>query len=250
MPGYDCLFLRMEALPSFDSHARVLPCSPRKRFSAKWQLLEYFISLPIPHILHYGKVEESPKGLGPVIIMEHISNEGDFNDTLYVPGRSRDERPILNPNVSQERLECVYGQMVDIMLQVSKHSFAEIDCIGKANEDDEIDDTWVVEHRPLTFNINELVQLGGVSPDLLHQGTFETALSYYQALAEMHIIHLTFNETTRSIPRKIVEPSTSHVVCFARSLAKFSCAMTTLVLSNCPVMTSDLKTFYQMHNTK
>ncbi|PWY80109.1 hypothetical protein BO83DRAFT_376042 [Aspergillus eucalypticola CBS 122712] len=77
------------------------------------------------------------------------------------------------------------------MLQLSKHSFVEIGCIGKANDDDEFDDTWVVKHRPLTFNMNELVQLGGVSPDLLPQSTFKTASLYYQALAEMRILHLT-----------------------------------------------------------
>ncbi|OJI82086.1 hypothetical protein ASPTUDRAFT_57823 [Aspergillus tubingensis CBS 134.48] len=161
-----------------------------QREVAVMQFLEYFTSLPIPHILHHGMTEESPKGLGPFIIMEHISNEGDFIDALNVPGRSRDERPMLNPNVSEERLEWVYGQMADIMLQVSRHSFAEIGCIGKANEDDEFDDTWVVKHRLLTFNMNELVQLGGVSPDLLPQSTFKTTSSYYQALAEMHMIHL------------------------------------------------------------
>ncbi|EHA24092.1 hypothetical protein ASPNIDRAFT_124789 [Aspergillus niger ATCC 1015] len=133
--------------------------------------------------------KESPKELGPFIIMEHISNEGDFIDAL-IPGRSRDDRPILDPNVSQERLEWIYGQMADIVLQVSRHSFAEIGCIGKAKENEEFDDTWIVKHRPLTFNMNELVQLGGISPDLLPQGTFKTASSYYRALAEMHMIHL------------------------------------------------------------
>ncbi|GLB05392.1 hypothetical protein AtubIFM57258_000673 [Aspergillus tubingensis] len=170
--------------------ASMFPEEKVQREVAVMQFLEYFTSLPIPHILHHGMTEESPKGLGPFIIMEHISNEGDFIDALNVPGRSRDERPMLDPNVSQERLEWVYGQMADIMLQVSRHSFAEIGCICKANEDDEFDDNWVVKHRPLTFNMNELVQLGGVSPELLPKSTFTTASSYHQALAEMHMIHL------------------------------------------------------------
>ncbi|CAK48997.1 uncharacterized protein BO96DRAFT_433053 [Aspergillus niger CBS 101883] len=160
-----------------------------QREVAVMHFLEYFTNLRIPHILHHGMTKESPKELGPFIIMEHISNEGDFIDAL-IPGRSRDDRPILDPNVSQERLEWIYGQMADIVLQVSRHSFAEIGCIGKAKENEEFDDTWIVKHRPLTFNMNELVQLGGISPDLLPQGTFKTASSYYRALAEMHMIHL------------------------------------------------------------
>ena len=122
--------------------------------------------------------------------MEYINNEGDFIDTINIPGRSRDDRPILGSNVAQNKLETVYSQMTDIMLQVSKHSFIEIGCIGKANEHDEFDDNWTVKYRPLTFNVNELVQLGGVPPQSLLQDTFKTASSYYQALAEMHMIHL------------------------------------------------------------
>ncbi|RDH39347.1 hypothetical protein BDQ94DRAFT_165071 [Aspergillus welwitschiae] len=170
--------------------ATMFPEEKVQREVAVMQFLEYFTNLRIPHILHHGITEESPKELGPFIIMKHISNEGDFIDALNIPGRSRDDRPILDPNVSQERLEWIYGQMADIVLQVSRHSFAEIGCIGKAKENDEFDDTWIVKHRPLTFNMNELVQLGGVSPDLLPQGTFKTASSYYRALAEMHMIHL------------------------------------------------------------
>ena len=77
-------------------------------------------------------------------------------------------------------------QMADIVLQVSRHSFAEIGCIGKAKENDEFDDTWIVKHRPLTFNMNELVQLGGVSPDLLPR-----ALSKHRHLITEHWLRCT-----------------------------------------------------------
>ncbi|PYI07233.1 hypothetical protein BO78DRAFT_443518 [Aspergillus sclerotiicarbonarius CBS 121057] len=170
--------------------ASMFPEEKVKREVAVMQFLEYFTNLRVPHILHYGMTEESPKSLGPFIIMEYIENDGDFIDAISIPGRSRDDRPILDPNIPQERLETVYSQMSDIMLQVSKHSFTEIGCIGKANEHDEFDDNWIVKHRPLTINMNELVQLGGVPPRLLPQNTFKTASSYYQALAEMHMIHL------------------------------------------------------------
>lgn len=104
--------------------------------------------------------------------MECITNEGDFIDALNIPGRSHDERPRLDPDIAQVRLELVYGQMAEIMLQVSRPSFAEIGCIGKANDDE---DTWTVKNRPLTFNMNELVQLSGVQPDQLPQHPFQSA---------------------------------------------------------------------------
>lgn len=38
--------------------------------------------------------------------------------------------------------------------------------------------------------MDELVQFGGAQPHQLPQHTFQTASSYYQALAETHMIHL------------------------------------------------------------
>ncbi|KAL2797999.1 hypothetical protein BJX66DRAFT_334354 [Aspergillus keveii] len=135
-----------------------------QREVAVMKFLEYFDSFRAPHVLHHGMTAERPIGLARLLSW--------------------------NPNVSQERLEMVYSQIVDVMLQVSRHKFSHIGCIPKTYEDDEFDDTWVVKHRPLTFNMNELVQLGGVDPAQLPQNVFETASSYYQALAEMHMTHL------------------------------------------------------------
>lgn len=107
--------------------------------------------------------------------MEHINNDSDIINAINTPDLSLDNRPILDPDVPQERLESVYGQMADIVLQVSKYPFPEIGCISKANEDDEFIDTWIVKHRPLAFNTNGLVQVGGVQPHQLLQHTFQTA---------------------------------------------------------------------------
>ncbi|KAL3449098.1 hypothetical protein BJX65DRAFT_55840 [Aspergillus insuetus] len=51
-------------------------------------------------VIIHGMSAESLIGLGPFIIMEYIKHEGDFIDALNIPGRSRDDRPILDPNVS------------------------------------------------------------------------------------------------------------------------------------------------------
>lgn len=159
--------------------ASMFPEEKVMRETAVMQFLEYFTILRIPHILHYETAEESPRELGLFIIMEYINNDGDLLDALNIPGRSRKDRPILDPSISQERLESVDSQMADVMIQVTKPSFTEIGCIAKANEEDEFDDTWIVKHRPFTFNMNELVQLGGVHPQQLPQDTFKTAASYY-----------------------------------------------------------------------
>lgn len=163
-----------------------------KREVAVMLFLEHFTNVRVPHVLHSGMTAGSPCGLGPFIIMEYIDHDHDFIDALNIPGRSRQERPIMNPDISSERLELVYRQMADILLQFSSHCFSEIGCISKANEDDEFDDKGVVKHRPLTFNMNELVQLGGFPAKLLPQHPFTTASSYYESLAEMHLAHLSY----------------------------------------------------------
>ncbi|KAL4969188.1 uncharacterized protein BDV14DRAFT_210959 [Aspergillus stella-maris] len=154
------------------------------------RFLDYFTSFGVPHVLHYGPASESRAGLGPFTVVEHISNEADFVDPLNTPGLARSDRPILDPKVDRGKLEDVYGQMADVLLQLSKPTFSQIGCIDRVNPVDYFDDTWAVKHRPLTFNINELVQLGGVSPSQLLQHPFKTASAYYETLAETHIVHL------------------------------------------------------------
>lgn len=140
------------------------------------RFLEFHTSIPVPHILRYGMAEESPDELGPFIIMEYIDHKYDLVDALNTPGIPDDERPMLDPQIAEERLIFAYGQMAGIMLQLSKHTFAQIGCIARANEDDDFDDVWVVKHRPLTLNMNELVQVGNFPPHLLPDGPFPTVI--------------------------------------------------------------------------
>ena len=82
--------------------------------------------------------------------------------------------------------------MADVLLQLGKHSFTEIGCISNNEDDgfDEFDDLWTASHRPLSFNTNELIRLGNFPSSFLPQHTFKTASSYYMALAETHMEHL------------------------------------------------------------
>ncbi|KAJ5194660.1 uncharacterized protein N7498_008098 [Penicillium cinerascens] len=158
--------------------------------------IEQRTSIRVPHVLYYGMTEESPAGLGPFIIMEYIEHDSDLVDALNSPGLSDDDRPILDPDITDERLRSVYSQMADILLQLGRHSFNKIGCIS-CNEGED-DDQWLVRDRPLTINMNELVQLGGFPPHLLPQGTFKTASAYFLALAEQHMAHL-FSQRNNAI---------------------------------------------------
>ena len=51
-------------------------------------------------------------------------------------------------------------------------------------------DTWDIDSRLLTMDMNELVQLGNFPPNMLPQSSFATASSYYKILAQTELLHL------------------------------------------------------------
>ncbi|GES59578.1 hypothetical protein ATEIFO6365_0003085800 [Aspergillus terreus] len=153
------------------------------------RFIEQHTSIRVPHVLYHGTTEESPVGLGPFIVMEYIENDSDLVDAVNIPGRSDDDRPILDPHITEDRLRSVYSQIAEILLQLGRYPFREIGCISSKDDDDDYGE-YVVTHRPLIINMNELVQLGGFLPHLLPQTSFKTASSYFLALAKMHMIHL------------------------------------------------------------
>ena len=168
----------------------VFPEEKLQREVAVMRFLEQQTSIPVPHVLHHVVEKGGPGDLGPYIIMEYIPNEHTLTPALETPGFSIEDRPILDPNISDERLRKAYSQLADIFIELAKPSFSAIGCIAKENEDDEFDDSWVVAHRAMTFSMNELVSVGNFPRNLLPQGVFKTASSYYLALAETHMLHL------------------------------------------------------------
>lgn len=144
-------------------------------------------TIPVPFILHWGTREENPLGLGPFIIMEYIEHAMDLSDILNTPGFAIKDRPILDPNVDSSKLEHLYGQFADILLQLSTLRLPGIGSLAQ------IDDfTWEVARRPLSYNANELVRVGTLPRSKLTKAneTFQSASSYFITLANLHLEHL------------------------------------------------------------
>ncbi|KAH8810780.1 phosphotransferase family protein [Xylogone sp. PMI_703] len=141
-------------------------------------------SIPVPFIFYYGMAEESPAGMGPFIIMEYIKNARNGTRVLNTPGLTREDRPVLDPNISMEKLESIYSQMAGILLQLSQLSFDQIGSIEEVNE------TWEITDRPLTFNMNELVQMANFPPQHLPSTAYSSTSDYFKALTDTHIMHL------------------------------------------------------------
>ncbi|KAE9369763.1 phosphotransferase family protein [Stipitochalara longipes BDJ] len=142
-------------------------------------------SLPVPFVLHYGMEDEGPAGMGPFILMDYIKHAHNLTAELNTPGFKREDRPILNPDVPEEKLRLAYSEMAGVLLQLSQPSFAQIGSLEEVE-----DGSWTVTDRPLTFNMNDLVSVGNFPPSKLLATTFKTSSSYFLALADMNLVHL------------------------------------------------------------
>ena len=142
-------------------------------------------SIPVPFVLHYGMSSEGPAGMGPFILMDYISHAHNMTAELNTPGLKREDRPILDPHIPEEKLRFAYSQMAGVLLKLSRHSFDQIGSLEEGT-----DGSWVVAGRPLTFNMNELVSVGNFPPSNLPATNFKTASSYFSALADMNLVHL------------------------------------------------------------
>ncbi|KAI3321625.1 phosphotransferase family protein [Xylariaceae sp. AK1471] len=144
-------------------------------------------TIPVPKIYHFGTAAENPTGLGPFIIMDYIEHERTMSEALKDPALEPDESHVLDPNISEQKLEFLYRQMANIVLQLSTVTFPRI---GSLVEDK--DGHFSVSGRPLIQNMNSLLEFTGMNPMLLPSQTYSTSDEWYSALADMHLAQLTF----------------------------------------------------------
>ncbi|EFE41029.1 hypothetical protein TRV_04227 [Trichophyton verrucosum HKI 0517] len=158
---------------------------PEEKTQAEVAIMLYLkdnTDIPIPTIFDWGM--EGPCDMGPYILMEFVSSASNLTAKLRKPGYAREDRPVLDPDINESKLELLYGQMADITLQLSRCSFNKIGCLAAGPGG------WAVTKRPLTMNMNELVQLGGYPKDLLPSSPFTSASDYLKNLAETQYTHL------------------------------------------------------------
>ncbi|CDM31542.1 hypothetical protein DTO013E5_2174 [Penicillium roqueforti] len=144
-------------------------------------------SIPVPFILHCGSKKESPLELGPFITMEYVEHDTNMYDLLNIPNYPPEKRGRLNPDINEDTLQALYGELAGILLQLSKVDFPRIGSLSRVD-----DFTWEVASLPLSMNSNELVRPGSLPQSELpsYETIFTSASSYFEALAELHIANL------------------------------------------------------------
>ncbi|OTB14949.1 hypothetical protein K445DRAFT_61757 [Daldinia sp. EC12] len=193
--GYNA-FYRLEYKDGSSAAMRI-PCEgivkfPEEKVRYEVATMRYIAAnttIPVPKIYHFGTAAENPVGLGPFIIMEYIEHERTMSDALKDPSLGPDESHVLDPAIDEERLEFLYRQMANIVLQLSTLSFPRIGSLDQ-DEDGEIS----ASGRPLIQNMNSLVEFAGVAPTLLPSRPYDTSEQWFSALADMHLAQLTFQQ--------------------------------------------------------
>ncbi|KAL8939465.1 MAG: hypothetical protein Q9211_002734 [Gyalolechia sp. 1 TL-2023] len=142
-------------------------------------------TIPLPRVIDWGLTEESPQLLGPFIIMDYVDGTR-LSTLLKQPTENDQEDALLNPAIDDTKLDVVYDQIADYMLQLSELDFNSIGSISE----DPTSNTWSVTGRPLTYNMNELATVSGYPTDKFPAAPFASVTMYFQNLANEHMIHL------------------------------------------------------------
>lgn len=147
-------------------------------------------TIPVPHIHYHGTAHENPTGLGPFIIMDYIEHHQNMSRELLDPKRAADESPILDPNISEKKLELLYGQMANILLQLSTLKFPRIGSLVE----EEGGNCISVKRRPLIVNMNDIIVHTSAPASILPSQAYGSADEWYTALADMHMAQLAFQQ--------------------------------------------------------
>ncbi|KAJ9271236.1 hypothetical protein DTO212C5_2586 [Paecilomyces variotii] len=137
-------------------------------------------TIPVPRVLGHGKC-----AVGPYIVMTLVE-ENPLSDYLRDP---KQDMISLNPQIPLSLLKRAYSGIAEIMLELSKPAFPYIGAIGQDDSD-----TWVVQKRPLTFNMNRLTQFSNIPPGVFAKQRFANAADYFEELAKQHFYHLEFQQ--------------------------------------------------------
>jgi hypothetical protein len=144
-------------------------------------------SIPVPRIRFWGSEKESPRKLGPFIVMDYIHGE-NLGQFLAPPTDDLGELVFLDPNFDEAKLDVIYDQLAGFMLELWHCQFPRIGAISK----DAATGKWDVTSRPFTYDMNEVVTVGGCSAEHFAKVTtpFQRASDYFNMCADHFKLHL------------------------------------------------------------
>ncbi|KAL1847371.1 hypothetical protein VTK73DRAFT_10376 [Phialemonium thermophilum] len=170
-------------------------------------------TIPVPRVLSWGLEEESPRRLGPFLILEYVHGTC-LDDLLKQPTKDQHEPSILDPSIDEAKLDGVYDQIASYIVQLSRLEFPRIGAIGEGG---------VVLKRPLTYDMNDLVTTTGYPADRLLSEPVESVESYFHSVSKMLWTNLETQRNAVSSERDARRRFTARR-CFPQLIPKYSIA--------------------------
>ncbi|TQN64259.1 Altered inheritance of mitochondria protein 9 [Colletotrichum shisoi] len=154
------------------------------------EFIRHNTTIPVPFVHAWGLTHESPRQLGPFIIMDFV--EGTLaSRILQKPTDDDQQELILNPDLDTSLLDKFYRQVAGYLLQMSRLEFKRIGAISKEpGEPGAGEDVWSSSKRPLTYNMNELATSAGYPADSFPTTSFARASDFFKSVAHEHLVHL------------------------------------------------------------
>lgn len=202
-------------------HVVAFPDEKVRAEAAAMMLIRENTTIPVPEVYAWCTSDENPTGYGPIIVMEYIEHtqclEHVVRDCLDAAGSNGATK-----SPPDQKLLKAYRQMANIMLQLSTIEGSAIGypTVPMVRPDKPVDASspvrnptspdrprsrvFKVDHRPVSQSTTDLVISAGLPPSVLPptNRTYRTSREYYEAMAEMHLAHLTFqhNDAVLSLP--------------------------------------------------
>jgi Phosphotransferase enzyme family len=152
---------------------------------AVMQFVQQSTNIPVPTVIAYASGADNPTGLGPFIIMTFVEGR-KMSEIMKAKTTADDGEDMLDPSMEDSTLKTLYGQLADILLELFQHDFDRIGALSFNSENN----SWSVEERPLTLNMNETVRCSGLSDECFQSSIYSSAADYFLHLAQVHFLHL------------------------------------------------------------
>ncbi|KAH6693299.1 phosphotransferase [Leptodontidium sp. MPI-SDFR-AT-0119] len=163
--GYNIVYrLRVPCYSSDVMVRRPIPCYaqfPKEKTSIEAATASYIekqTQIPIAPVLFHGQTPE----LGHYLILKYIEHQHSMSTALNATNDDTDKTFVLDANISEDFLEDLYRKVASCLLELSQHTFARIGSLVESS-----DGSYSVAARPITRNMNDMLQLAGIPPSIL-----------------------------------------------------------------------------------
>ncbi|KAH8706955.1 putative altered inheritance of mitochondria protein 9, mitochondrial [Phaeosphaeriaceae sp. PMI808] len=199
-----CISVRFDdggpkAIIRFPKPGHTLTTRREEKLKSEVQVLEYLrekTKLPVPYVTSWGLTDESPGNLGPFIIMNHIAGTS-LTKLLMQPIQSAGEDVILRDDIDDAKLDYVYEQLAEFMIELSRLDFDAIGAITKNSDTNE----WMATERLFTYNMNEMAATVSNYPvDTFPAEPFQTTSKYLEYQSNENLTHLRVQRNLASGP--------------------------------------------------